>query len=830
MVLPHKISRRLYPNNFESKIEFTSIRNLLKSYCLSTLGKIKVEKMNFSTDFNFINNLLKQTSEFKEIIENQEDFPVDYYFDTSENIKKAEKKGSFLLPEELFDIKRSLETINDILNFFKNDIDNNYPELKKLASEIELPRQIIKTINSAIDKYGRIKDNASPELRSIRQNLRSKQSGVSSRISKIIQKAKQAGFVEDDTEAVIRGGKMLIPVPASNKRKINGYVFDESDTGKTSYIEPLEIIEINNQIKELEFAQRREIIRILTGICDIIREYIPQLNYSYDFLGTIDFIRAKSRLAINTNAEKPTLINSPSLDFRMAAHSLLYLAYKSANKKVVRSDIEINDKTNIILISGPNAGGKSVTLKTACLLQYMVQCGLLISTYKNSKAGIFNKFFIDIGDEQSIENDLSTYSSHLVNMKFFSENSDKKTFICIDEFGTGTEPNLGGAIAEAFLEVFVKNKAKGIITTHYSNLKDFAANNENITNAAMLYDPEKMMPLYKLEVGKPGSSFAFEIAKKTGINEKILKSAERKIDENQINFEKLLKENIKDKRNLRQKRRGTKLLEQKLQETVNKYETTLNKVLAEKKLIIKKAHEQAEQILASANSKIENTIHDIKLAQAEKEKTKTIRADLENFRKEEEKNRQEEQQKIDDRIRKIKERQEKRKNKENIPTTEIKKEKIIPVIGDIVRISGQKTAGKLTKIKGKNATVEFVGISMKVKFETLETVNKKEAQKYNKSRSGGINIITESSKSKNGFVFGLDVRGKRADDALSTVTGYIDDAIVADASEVKILHGTGTGALQQIIREYLKSVPAVQSARDERIEAGGAGITVVKFR
>lgn len=820
----------IFPANFETKIEFHSIRKILKSLCLSTLGQEKVDLMSLNSDFETINNLLCQTDEFKDIIVTGKDFPVSYYINTYEYLDRTEVPGSFLATEELLDIKRSLDTIHLILVFFKNDENNKYPKLKELIQDVDFSPIIVDTINNILDKYGNIKDNASPELRDIRKDLRSKNSGVSNIVSRILQKSKQAGLVESDAEAVIRGGKMLIPISSSNKRKIKGYVFDESDTGKTSYIEPLEVIELNNEIKELEFAEKREIIRILIEVSNIIRPHFPEMRICYDFLANIDFIRAKALFAVNTDAEKPQLTEKQEIDFRAAAHPLLYLAYKSSSKKVVRSDINIEPEKNIILISGPNAGGKSVSLKTCCLLQYMVQCGLLITTYKNSITGIFNNFFIDIGDEQSIENDLSTYSSHLKNMKYFSENANEKTLIFIDEFGTGTEPQLGGAIAEAFLEVFVKKNAKGIITTHYTNLKNFASNTKGISNAAMLYDIENLKPLYRLEIGNPGSSFAFEIAKNTGIAEDILQSAEKKIDKNYIRLEQLLKENEKDKRLLRQKKRSTKTLEQKLQLTIQEYENTLKRVLSEKKQIIEESKQKADETYILANKKIEETIRLIKIENAQKEKTTKVRQELEEFIKKEEIRQKLDQEKLEAKIKKIKERQEKRNQEERTPeeTKEIIKQ--IPTEGDIVKMNGQRTAGKLTKIQGKYATVEFAGLSMKVGFETLEKVSKAEEIKYRKESAGGVKIISDTPTSNGGFLFGLDVRGKRADEALTTVIRYIDDATVAGAGEVKILHGTGTGALKQLIRDYLNSMPNVLSVRDEHIEMGGSGISVVLLK
>ena len=815
---------KIYPKDFEKKTEFTKIRALIKAHCLSNSGKIKVEEMTFLTDAEKIKQALDLTSEFKYIVQFKDNFPTSYFIDTQEYFEKVKNIGTYFTEKELFDIVRSLSTVKAIINFFKNDEENRFPKLKKLTEEIQIFPFIIQRINSVINKYGEIKNNASAELSKIRNELSKKQSSVSQTIHKILKTQISAGIVEKDTEITVRDNKLLIPADAKNKRKIKGIIYGESATGKTAYIEPIEVVALNNEIKELEFAEIREIKRILTEITNELRPYFDDLKKSYNFMATVDFIRAKALFAKDTEAVKPKITNKTEIEFLQAKHPLLYLSHKKNGKKVIPSNIKLTENQRILIISGPNAGGKSVALKTAAILQYMLQCGLLIPVKDISVTGIFEKIFIDIGDEQSIENDLSTYSSHLQNMKFFTENADKKTFFLIDEFGTGTEPMLGGAIAEAVLENLHKTGAKGIITTHYTNLKHFATNNEAIINAAMLYDNDKMQPLYLMETGKPGNSFAFEIAEKTGLSKGILNTAKAKIDKNQIDFEKALKQAQHEKRKLKQSKRNIRATEIKLRETLEIYENELEKLLQKKKNILKEAKTEAEEILNSANKKIEQTILEIRRKNAEKEETKKLRKELNDYIVKEKEKQKLDDEKIERKIKKLKQKKEKRTKKNPKKNSEIVRDKTIQ-IGDYVKITGMNTVAEVLSIKKKKAVVSGNNVQLTVDIDKLEPTDRKPKNR----QKTGINIIRTNENENLNYFGQLDIRGERAEDALYEVSRYIDNAIVKQTRRLKILHGTGNGILRTVIRDYLRTHELVKNFKDERIEAGGTGITLIEL-
>ncbi len=815
---------KIYPKEFEQKTEFNKIRELIKQHCLSNSGKKKVDEISFLTEIKPIEYQLNLTSEFKHIAQFKDNFPTSYFIDTQSYFKRTEEIGTYFTEKELFDIVRSLSTVKAIINFFKNDEENRYSTLKHLTKEVQVFPFVIQQINTVIDKYGELKNNASPELSKIRNNLSKKQSNVSQTIHKIIKKQIDAGIVDSDAEISVRDNKLLIPVEAKNKRKIKGIIYGESATGKTSYIEPIEVVTLNNEIKELEFAELREIKRILTETTDILRPYFEDLKLTYDFMATIDFIRAKALFAVDTEAVKPKITDKNNIEFLNAKHPLLFLAHKKSDKKVIPSDIKLNKEQRILIISGPNAGGKSVALKTTAVLQYMLQCGLLIPVRDISVTGIFKNIFLDIGDEQSIENDLSTYSSHLQNMKYFTENADEESLILIDEFGTGTEPMLGGAIAEAVLEQVHKTGAKGVITTHYTNLKHFADNNEGIINAAMLYDNEKMLPLYKMEIGKPGSSFAFEIAEKTGLSKAVLELAKSKIDKNQIDFEKALKQAQHEKRKLKQSKRNIRNTENKLSETLEKYESELENLLHKKKEILKTAKNEAEEILNSANKKIEKTILEIKRKNAEKEQTKQLRKELNEYILKEKEKQRLSDEKIDRKIEKLKQKKDSRKKDTSKTKTEVKKTKILQK-GDYVKIKGLNTIAEVISIKKHKAIIIGNNVQLTVDTDKLEFTNQK-PRKINKS---GINIIRNSDPEPDNFLAQLDVRGKRAEDALYEVSRRIDNAIVKQTRHLTILHGTGNGILREVIRDYLRTHQLVKSFKDERIEAGGTGITLIEL-
>lgn len=622
----------IYPSHFESKIGFDKIKIFLKEKCISSLGEEKVDDIRFSSDINTISTLVSQTQEFINLISENDSFPTDAYFDIRSYLSRIKIEGSFLTENELFEIQRSLLTIKEIIAFINSKEDKLYPELKALSKDILLFPPILQRIDTILNKFGKIKDNASPELARIRKEKLVTASSISRILDHIIRKAQAEGYTEKDITPSVREGRLVIPVIPAFKRKINGIVHDESASGKTIYIEPAEVVEANNQISELKIQEKREITKILTAFTDFVRPYIPELLHSYDFLGTIDFIRAKALFSIEIGGIKPVIEDNTIIDWINSYHPLLYLSLKKQQKNIIPLTILLTNEHRLLLISGPNAGGKSVCLKTVGLLQYMMQCGLPVPMKENSTMGIFEHIFIDIGDEQSIENDLSTYSSHLSNMKFFIKNSNEKTLILIDEFGSGTEPQIGGAIAEAELNVFNQNKTFGVITTHYTNLKHFASQTDGIINGAMLYDRHLMQPLFQLKIGNPGSSFAIEIARKIGLPESIISEATEKIGLDHINYDKNLQDIARDKHYWENKRQQIRLKEKKLEEISEQLRSELESIDKQRKIIIREAKSEANLLLSNTNATIENTIRQIKESNADKEKARLSRKNIEELK------------------------------------------------------------------------------------------------------------------------------------------------------------------------------------------------------
>ena len=654
-------------------------------------------------------------------------------------------------------------------------------------------------------------------------------SGISRSLQSILRNAQSEGVVDKDVTPTMRDGRLMIPVAPAFKRKIKGIVHDESASGKTVFIEPEVVVEANNRVRELEGDERREIMKILTEFTNIVRPMVPDILQSYEFMADIDFIRAKALFAEQVKGIKPVVENVQQVDWARAVHPLLYLSLQKQNKQVIPLDITLDEKKRILIISGPNAGGKSVCLKTVGLLQYMMQCGLLIPLHESSRTGIFSSIFIDIGDEQSIENDLSTYSSHLTNMKYFVRNCNEKTIILIDEFGSGTEPQIGGAIAEALLDRFNRNRSFGVITTHYQNLKHFAEDTEGIVNGAMLYDRHLMQPLFKLSIGNPGSSFAVEIARKIGLPEDVIADASVKVGSDYIDMDKYLQDIVRDKRYWESKRQNIRQQEKKLEDITSRYEKDLEEVNRQRKEIMREAKAEAQRILAEANARIENTVREIKEAQAEKEQTKLARKALEEFKASVEST-GEEDDKIARKMAKLQERKERKKQKQNTPAAKQTFNRDVIEVGDNVRLKGQVSAGTVMELQGKQAVVAFGMIKSTVKLEQLEKVSKGQIKKeIQKSTFVSSDTTDHMHEKKLNFKQEIDVRGMRGDEALQTVTYFIDDAIQVGASRVRILHGTGTGILRQLIRDYLHSVPGVRHYHDEHVQLGGAGITVVEL-
>jgi len=823
----------IYPENFEYKIGFDRIRNMLSEKCLSPMGLEKVNNIKFIDDFEVLNHKLSATYEFQQILIFEDFFPSEHYYKISDCLNKIRIEGTFPEVHEVFDLKRSLETVKTILNFFRNKDAVKYPVLQSMCSSVKTYPYVLESIDRIIDKQGVVKDGASTRLKEIRSELIGKKIHVTKRLNAILKQAQADGIVDSDTPVSVRNGRGVIPVSSYDKRKIKGLIHDQSASGKTVFIEPEEIVEINNDIIELEYEERREIVKILTLFADNIRPYIEDLLDSNIFLGEIDFIRSKALLGNHLNSIKPILINKPFLMWKRAIHPLLSIAFeKLSGRKVVPLEIVLDEKNRILLISGPNAGGKSVCLKTVGLLQYMLQCGLTIPVAEGSETGIFKNILIDIGDEQSIDNDLSTYSSHLINMKYFVKNGGDKTLILIDEFGTGTEPMLGGSIAEAILGELNRKKVYGVITTHYTNLKHFASLTEGIINGAMAFDNHLMQPLFQLTIGKPGSSFAFEIARKIGLPEDILEAASEKAGVKNINYDRHLKDIARDKRYWETKRQSIRQQEKRLEELMIEYDKELSGAKTLRKEIITKARDEAQQLLNQSNKMIENTIRQIKETQAEKEKTKDIRQQLEEFKnvvteetKPLETESEEKIAKLNIKAKRIKLEPEPPKERET--THEIEVKPLKP--GDAVRMIDTQAAGEVIEIKDKMARVETGSLRFVVPLDKIERISKSDLKKSLRStqvyRENDPGIVQRNIN----FKPEIDIRGVRGEEAINKVQELIDNALIVQHRNLRILHGKGNGILRQLVRQYLATVNVVKSFRDEHVEFGGAGITVVEM-
>jgi DNA mismatch repair protein MutS2 len=829
----------IYPENFEIKIGMAKIREIVSGFCLFEPGRNEIYNLEFSSDPVFVESRLNEVWEFCRIIRSDAEFPIENFIDISPALAKARIEGRFLEEFELVNLKKALDAVRAIVQFLKRDEKNTYPALKNMAADVKVFPVVQDRLNQLISKQGTIRDNASPTLSEIRNELRRKEGAISKLLGRILEKARKDGIVEEDAALSVRNGRSVIPVAAGLKRRLSGYVHDESATGKTVYIEPAEVVEANNELRDLENREKREIVKILIEFTDFIRPYIDELRISHLFLAKIDSIRARARFSINIAANLPGISNNPELEWNQAIHPLLFISFRSGGreKDIIPLDIKLDRKSRMLVISGPNAGGKSVCLQTVGLLQYMFQSGFLVPAEESSVFGIFDSIFLDMGDEQSIEDDLSTYSSHLLNMKAFLKNSNEKSLILIDEFGSGTEPSLGAAIAESVLESLNIAGVFGVITTHYTNLKHFAASTEGMINGAMLFDIQHIRPLYKLSIGKPGSSFAFEIARKIGLPGDILKTAEDKVGQEHVDFDKHLKDIIRDKKYWENKRQKIRINEKRLDELVQRYDSELGDSDKLRKKIINEARIQAENLLADANRKIENTIREIKEAEAEKEKTKKIRNEFNSFRERLSQNDEKEdireetehlKQKIEElrrrseRIRKRSKSQEKQKTKEK-PDTSIRK-------GDKVLLKGQDVPGEVIHLKGEKAEVVFGTIKTRVSTDTLTKIPDDEFQRNYKPKSRKPELSDWSiGTRKLHFSPDIDVRGKRADEALGIITEFIDEAIMVQSQNLRILHGKGNGILRELIRQHLSALDVVEWYGDEHAERGGAGITLVKL-
>lgn len=793
----------LYPVNFEHKIGFDSVRSLIDEKCAGSWGVEEAEKMSFSNDFDTIVASLTLINEMMSLITDSNALPVPVVIDLRHQFADTKAEGTFLETKDLIALKKNISTLRELVKFISDADPNRFPSLINFVKDTFTFANIENRIDSIINRFGDVKDNASPNLAQIRRDIIISQNSVSKIMRSVLNKAAEDGLIDKDVTPSLREGRLVIPVSSMNKRRIPGIVHDESATGKTVFIEPTAVVEVNNRIRELENEERREIIRILTEFTNFVRPYYDDILNSCLLVAKIDAIRAKALFSIDIKAIKPYLYSDCRIDWYEARHPLLEKSLTRQGKKIQPLNIRLNKKQRILLISGPNAGGKSVCLKTAGLLQYMLQCGLPIPIHERSNAGIFQSIFIDIGDEQSIENDLSTYSSHLINMKNCIKYSNGKSLLLIDEFGTGTEPQLGGAIAEAVLNRLNTNHVYGIITTHYTNLKHYAAQTEGIVNAAMLYDRNKMQPLFMLSIGTAGSSFAIEIARKIGLPDDVINAASKIVGEEQIDFDKHLQDVARDKRYWEQKRAKIKEEEKKLQSLTEHYDALVQDIKKKEKEIIRNAKEEASQIIKNSNAKIENTIRAIKESAADKNITQSERRELENFKKS-----------LD-------------KQLEKQPT--VKQPQDFHK-GDRVRIKGQNIAGTIDAVNGKTAIVFFGQIKSTVdvsKLEHLTASQLKEMEKYSTNAVANTKKGFDMRERQLNFSQDIDVRGMRVDEALQAVIYFLDDAQMFNVSRVRILHGTGTGALKSAIRDYLYQSSIVKSFKDEHVQFGGAGITVV---
>ena len=822
--------------------------------------------MAFSTDADVVNEWLAQVREFRRMREEHDDFPMQYFFDVRESIARIRLENTHLEEDEVWDLRRSLETIVNIVRYLERgaeetaqgDVKYPYPALHRLTEGVVTFPAMLRRIDSILDKFGKIKDSASMTLAGIRHDLEKTQGSISRTLYTILHAAQRDGLVDKDAAPAMRDGRLVIPVQPQLKRRINGIVHDESATGKTVFIEPTEVVEANNKVRQLEAEERREVIRILTVFTDEVRPHVREIIDSYQLLAQIDLINAKADWAKLTNAFEPTVKAEPVIDWIRAVHPLLQLSLEKKGGRVVPLDIILKRDKRLLLISGPNAGGKSVCLKTVGLLQYMLQCGLPIPVGDRSTVGMFESIMIDIGDEQSIENDLSTYSSHLMNMKQMMRHADEHSLLLIDEFGSGTEPTIGGAIAEAMLKQFWQKKTFGVITTHYQNLKHFAEDHEGVVNGAMLYDRHEMQALFQLSIGQPGSSFAIEIARKTGIPEEVIRDASEIVGQDYIQSDKYLQDIVRDKRYWEGKRQTIHQHEKKLEATGERLEAELTEIERQRKEILRKAKEEAEEMLRESNKRIENAIREIREQQAEKERTRKIREELDAFKEEiTEIDTRANDEAIERKIRQLQERKERREKRKaekaskassaadsaaskasissQASNTSQPSQPIVP--GDTVRIKGLTSVGVVDTIDGKMAVVIFGGMKTKMRADRLEHAEKPKtsttkAEERNQSIAGSYGVVSRDTRNvidnrKLNFKQDIDVRGMRGDEAINAITYFIDDAILVGVSRVRILHGTGTGILRQLIRQYLATIPNVTHYRDEHVQFGGSGITVV---
>ena len=838
----------------EAILGFDRVRKIISDRCSTEYATARTAEENFSTDAREIRQRLLLTDEMRMIVMFEESFPSNGYIDCVRFLEILSNEGSNIDLVSLGKLKTMLETLRRITLFFSNIKDGIYPNLKKMVSSIVLFPEVQQRIDTILDKFGNVKDTASDELYDIRRKLKDKECAISKRIGILLKKAQADGIVDQDASVVVRDGKMLIPVSTSNKRKIQGFVYDESSSGKTTFIEPAEIVEITNEISELHFAETREIARILYEFSDWLRPYVPDLLDGAKCIGEMDFLIAKAQTALDFVAGMPIISETEEMDLRKARHPLLERSLKRDGKEIVPLTVTLTPQKHILLISGPNAGGKSVCLKTVGLLQYMFQWGMLIPTSETSEMMVFDRIMADIGDGQSIDNDLSTYSSFLESMKDMLKEADSHTLVLIDEFGSGTEPAAGGAIAEAILNEFDKRGVYGVITTHYTNLKLYASGADTgVINGAMQFDAKNIAPLFKLEMGLPGNSFAFELARKMGLPEEIIKDAENRAGEEFVGIERNLRKIARNRRVLDEKIQKIRNTDKTLESITDKYQKELEDIRKKRQEIIDEAKREAEDIVKGANRQVEHTIRTIKEKQAEKSQTRKARADLQDFvnalAAKKEQDQQDRDSYLEDKLRKVNERQQRQLARKNRRATtedqqrmneEAEKSRMIssfrsgPLqVGEKVRIKANGMVGEVSIVSDKAVTVIIGNIKSKMPLDKVERITSNEYKSAVKAAPKPVtqtsSMDSSISERKLNFKMELDVRGQRVNEALDNVMHYIDDAIMLNVSSVRIIHGKGTGALRDEIQRFLRATPGVVSAKDESVQLGGSGVTVVTF-
>ena len=828
----------IYPANFEQRIGFDRIREQVISLCSMQSAREVIASEGFSTSMREIEERLKLADQMRVVISMEHGADIGEQEDIAAIVEKIAVEGSYITEEEAAILLRSLRSASSIVEFILSRKEGLYPDLRRITLGVGTYPELQRAIDRVVDEKGEVRSSASPELQDIRRAIREHEGLVAKRLQQVLQRAKASGIVEADAMLSIRDGHAVIPVSAANKRKIAGFIHDESATGRTFYVEPVEVVELNNELKELEYAEKREIVRILTELTAVLRLDVEGLSRIEEYLTRMDALRAKARWALDNGATRPIISTEGRLLLRKARHPLLQQTLRAQRKEIVPLDMELNSERRILVISGPNAGGKSVCLKTTGLLQYMVQCGFLVPVLENSEFPLFKSLMIDIGDQQSLENDLSTYSSHLVNMKAMLQEASEQTLILIDEFGSGTEPTIGGAISESILEHFVECKSYGVITTHYANIKYFASRNEGVANGAMSFDVKNIQPLFSLEMGKPGSSFAIEVARKIGLPESIVRKAMDKAGEDHINLEKQLREIARDKRYWAEKRDRIRQTDRKVEQLEQTYTDRLQDIKEERRRILESARKEAEELITSANRTIENTIRTIRESQAEKELTRLARKELVSFAEEVNNSDKSAEERIEremERLARRRERREKRAEEREQNGGVVEKPQPQPKpqvieVGSKVKLEGQATPGVVQQIKGKRAQVAFGQMMIMVELSRLSVVSSTEYRAATRPTTARTVVSVDIRERKLNFRDTIDVRGMRAVEALEAVEDLVDDALMVGVSTVTILHGKGTGALKEEIRRYLRTVKDVATVADDHADRGGAGITIVTFK